>query len=592
MTFTAPLGLLALLAVPAVLALHLFRNKLPQRRIAALFLFPPQALVAGAGRTRTRLLRTPSLWLELLAALLLGLWLGGLSFGGIVARHVVVVLDDSASMTAGAQQRGLVDLRSRLSALSASDFVSVLRTGERSEVLVGPRARPGEAVAALVRWRPRQPRHPMAPALDLARELALGGGQVWFLTDEELPPGSDDVTLLAHGVAAPNAAILTAERTPRATGEGEQLRARFGAFGGLGSTELVLFAGDRELLRQSIEFRDGLADVVVPLPAELDVLRLQLRADALPIDDEAWLLPVPRRVVGLCNQLPADHTAALAIDRLRAALPDVQDEPDSRRAQLLLRSAPGVVGQGQLEVVVAAGPGERLAFTGPYVIDRAHPFCAGLALQGVAWVTPKQELPGRTLIAAGAQALASDEALDAGRRLWLALEPLLGNVARAPDWPVLATNLVESCRAEVPGALAVQVPLGGEARYRRALPGAGPDVPDGVDAKLALVAPDGTRAPAPASAERTVGWLLREPGVHTLFGRDDRPLARFGARFLDAAESDLRLLVTRTRDAQDNVGEARRSAARDTGWERRVLALLLLLCVLADWWVLARRDVA
>ena len=60
MTFTAPLGLLALLAVPAVLLLHLFRNKLPQRRIAALFLFPPQALVAGAGRTRTRLLRTPS----------------------------------------------------------------------------------------------------------------------------------------------------------------------------------------------------------------------------------------------------------------------------------------------------------------------------------------------------------------------------------------------------------------------------------------------------------------------------------------------------------------------------------------------------
>ena len=53
MTFTAPLGLLALLALPAVLWLHLFRTRLPERRVAALFLFPAQSLIAGAGRTRT-----------------------------------------------------------------------------------------------------------------------------------------------------------------------------------------------------------------------------------------------------------------------------------------------------------------------------------------------------------------------------------------------------------------------------------------------------------------------------------------------------------------------------------------------------------
>ena len=36
MTFTAPLGLLALLAVPAVLWLHLFRTRLPERAVAGL----------------------------------------------------------------------------------------------------------------------------------------------------------------------------------------------------------------------------------------------------------------------------------------------------------------------------------------------------------------------------------------------------------------------------------------------------------------------------------------------------------------------------------------------------------------------------
>ena len=100
MTFTTPLGLLGLLAVPAVLFLHLFRRQLRERSVAGLFLFAPELLVASAGRQRTRLLRTASLWLECVAATALGLWLGGLSFGGSEAVHLVVVLDDSASMSA------------------------------------------------------------------------------------------------------------------------------------------------------------------------------------------------------------------------------------------------------------------------------------------------------------------------------------------------------------------------------------------------------------------------------------------------------------------------------------------------------------
>jgi hypothetical protein len=48
MTFAAPLGLLALLAVPAIVVLHLFRNRLPERTVAGLFLFPATAAIACA----------------------------------------------------------------------------------------------------------------------------------------------------------------------------------------------------------------------------------------------------------------------------------------------------------------------------------------------------------------------------------------------------------------------------------------------------------------------------------------------------------------------------------------------------------------
>ena len=101
MGFANPLGLLALLAIPAILYLHLFRRRFRERNVSALFLFAADALPTSAGRTRSRLLRTASLWCELLAAFALALWLGGLHFGAPDAeRHVVLVLDDSASMNA------------------------------------------------------------------------------------------------------------------------------------------------------------------------------------------------------------------------------------------------------------------------------------------------------------------------------------------------------------------------------------------------------------------------------------------------------------------------------------------------------------
>ena len=84
MTLANPLGLLALLAVPAVVLLHTFRRRLQERRVAGLFLFLGDRLVADAGRTRTRLLQTPSLWLECLAAAALALWLAAPSFGGTI----------------------------------------------------------------------------------------------------------------------------------------------------------------------------------------------------------------------------------------------------------------------------------------------------------------------------------------------------------------------------------------------------------------------------------------------------------------------------------------------------------------------------
>ena len=77
MIFTAPLGLLALLAIPAIVVIHLFRRKFPPRPVAGLFLWRVAQHTPEGGARISRLPITASLILECLAALALALLLAG-----------------------------------------------------------------------------------------------------------------------------------------------------------------------------------------------------------------------------------------------------------------------------------------------------------------------------------------------------------------------------------------------------------------------------------------------------------------------------------------------------------------------------------
>ncbi len=580
MSFTSPLGLLALLAVPAVVVLHLFRNRLPQRAVAALFLFPPQALLAGAGRTRTRLLRTPSFWCEVAAATVLGLWLGGLTFGGIEARPLVLVLDDSASMGAKAtHEKALQRVRARIAAHTGLARLGILRSGPRPEILLDPREPAADVDAALRRWQPARPRHDVGLTLDLARELAGSDGDVVFVSDETVPAGHEDVHGLGCGQPAANAALTGAERVPGV--DGDRLRVRALAFGNVAATTVTLLAGARELARIPVAWSDGRADFFVPWPVGVDALRLQLSPDALALDDVAYVLPAPERTVAIADALPDDVRVALGIERVLAAVPGWRAASERSEAQLVLAAAPGEPSADQIEVVVAPGEGKRLAFAGPFVIDRSTAWCEGLQLAGVTWVAGELELPGRALITAGPHVLASEEPLDLGRRLWLRLDPLAGNLVRSPDWPVLFHDLVQSARAAVPGPGASQVAVGSEIAWRRHARG-------GDSVRVVVYAPDGRQQEL--AAGRTAGFVAEQAGLHRWLDGDGRELATFAAHFVDASESDLRAVTAADRPGVPRVAPGEGTSLRDTDIERRVLAALLLMLLIADWWLLQRRE--
>src|SRR5262249_3936445 len=154
-----------------------------------------EANEALSGRRRSRLLRTPSLWLELLAPLALTLVLARLMLGAAESgSHLVVLLDDSASLAAGAPgatsaDRGPPAVAHRPAGRSGAAPVTVITPGPRPRIVLGPKAPKDEARAALAAWTPRLPRHDPTPALQLgAQLLAREEDRAVFVTDE--PPAT------------------------------------------------------------------------------------------------------------------------------------------------------------------------------------------------------------------------------------------------------------------------------------------------------------------------------------------------------------------------------------------------------------------
>ena len=223
MFFANPWGLLGLLALPAIMIIHLYHRRFPPRVVAGLHLWGAESRVPVAGRKRERLPVSRSLIFELLAALLLTLVLAQPRFGDLDAvRHFIAVIDGSASMSAvgsdgfSASDRALSDLKTRLDAAPRGSRVTIVSTGRRPVLLAGPAVDWATAVDGVGDWQPTAPEHDVFPALDMASQLADGGGEVLYYSDrlpgDELPV-PDQTTVIAVGESLGNLAITAARWT-------------------------------------------------------------------------------------------------------------------------------------------------------------------------------------------------------------------------------------------------------------------------------------------------------------------------------------------------------------------------------------------
>lgn len=586
MTFATPLGLLALVAIPVIVAIHLFRRRFPVRPIAGLFLWEAMRQTPAEGRRLTKLPLTRSLVLECLAALALALILAGarLSSGG-VDRHLVVLLDDTASMAAidsrgeSARDRTVRRVVGEIDRLGARARVTLVVSGERPTVLAGPAGYAVEARTALEKWQPGGPDHSLALGIRLARELAGRTGTVMVLSDR--PPsarGQGEVAgalWVAVGEPLANVGILAAERTiSPEEGRGTVLLTLGNLSDSVARRSVTITPagskspglqedeaaatspGRREqpgsgvrdtvpspvVQETDIDVPPGTSSITLPIPPALPTVQVALSDDALRRDNRVVLAEPRPQIVGVENRLREGRGR----DALGKALEAVSGATRAESGHLAFVDAreldaapsPGLwrAGFGRPPDKWVANPQPR-DFVGPFVLEKRHPLLLGVTLGGVVWAGAMPLAPGALgpLVSAGDQALLGTPAAGATRT-----EPVFlfnldldrTNLIRSPDWPILVSNLVEMRRQALPGPQRWNYRVGEWVRVRL-----------GREPKAQLKYRCGS-VERTLPAGRQLEFIAPTPGGVLQIIEGEELLFELGVNFMDEAESDLRQAST------------------------------------------------
>jgi Ca-activated chloride channel homolog len=496
MIFTAPWGLLALLGIPAIIAIHMFRRKFPPRPVAGLFLWQTLRQTPEGGGKISKLPITASLILECLAALALALILAGARLTpASVNEHLVVLLDDSASMSAinarneSPRDRAVQRIQEEVERLGRSVRVTLVLSGDRPSVLAGPAALAIEAKPALERWQPQAEHHSLALGLRLARELASKAGRLIVFSDA--PPdvrgasAIEGVRWLSMGEPLQNVGITSAQRTLTPSEGRGTISLSLGNFSkDAAKRQLRLVAdqdGGKEILAREFDVPAGTSSLNLPIPAGLPAITVSLSNDALSRDNTVTLVEPRPQIVGVQNHLPEGR----ARDALTRALTSISGATTAENGQLSFGPAtvldqpaePGVwrVGFGRAPARLLM-PGAPQDFIGPFVPEKRHPLLQGVTLGGVVWAgaLPVAAKSVHPIVSAGDQPLIAMLGSRPDDGVLFNVDLDRTNLVRAPDWPILVSNLVELRRQNLPGPERWNYRVGEWVRARLAIEPKGP----------------------------------------------------------------------------------------------------------------------
>ncbi|NQX03013.1 BatA domain-containing protein [bacterium] len=566
LTLANPLGLLALLGIPAVLAIHFLQRKAVELPVSTLFLLERSQRDAASGRRLERIIPSIPLWMQLLSVLLLAWFLAEprLRKSASVQR-IAVVLDSSASMgvfKTEAITRLAAELPKLQGPASTVELIVFESAPDRPRLYAGSSVE--KLMEVLEKWRPLDGLVDPTQALRLARSLVSHDGTVIYLTDTPAGPPPFAARLIAVGTPVENVGFTGVSFSSEEGSLVWRALVRNYSKTAVDRTWLLQTAGGSSEARPLHLAAGALVTLQAAFPAEAKNVRLVLSADRFALDDTLPLVaPQPKSLALLTatSLVCADLT-----NKLLRALEAAVATTDAAAADLTITSAQT---SGNSILFVDDSPGGGSYLKGGIVAE-PHPLLDGLNWQSLL-VRETRELDrlptDKVLLWQDKRPLIFLRQTPTARQLCFNFDLRHSNAASQPAFIVLLHRFAETVREAKFAATAANLETGQAIQITVA-----PGLP------LQATASDshGNPLPLPTSTTRAPAT----PGFLTV-RQNETLLLDAAAHFADTREADFSACGT-----SDLIPVAHRSAIErhtvpDPLW--RVWILLLIAALLVSW---------
>jgi len=208
-TIANPLGLWALLGVPAVLAIHFLQRQAVVLPVSTLFLLEKTQRESASGRRFDRLMNSVPLWMQLLGVLLLTWILAEPRYQKARStQRVGIVLDSSASMSVFKEEliSQLTEALPELKGPATHLELTILDSNPAKERLYSGSSIEN-ALAVLQNWQPQYGLTDPSPALRIGRSLVGKEGILILATDTPVDTPPYDTRLLSVGDKVDNVGV-------------------------------------------------------------------------------------------------------------------------------------------------------------------------------------------------------------------------------------------------------------------------------------------------------------------------------------------------------------------------------------------------
>ncbi len=571
-TLANPLGLLALLGIPAVLAIHFLQRKAIELPVSTLFLLERTHRDAASGRRLERIIPSIPLWMQLLAVLLLAWFLAEprIQKSGSVQR-IAVVLDSSASMGVfkdAAIARLVAELPGFQGPASTIELTVIESAPNRPRLYAGSSIE--ELKTVLEKWQPYDGLTDPTQAIRLARSLVSREGTVIYLTDTPVDSLPFDARLISVGDPLDNVGFTGVSF---ATEENALVWRAFVRNYGKTAVDrtwsIQTDTGGTE--PRPIRLDAGaLVTLQAAFPTDAQNVRLVLSPDRFTLDDTLPLVaPKPKSLSLFTATSPAfaDLTAKL-LRSLDAAVPT----NDAATADLSITS------YDPLDPVLP--PGNSIIFvedstrTGAYlkggIVAEAHPLMDSLNWQSLL-VRETIELDrlstDTVLLWQDKRPLIFLREKPGSRQLCFNFDLRLSNALNQPAFIVLLHRFAELIRENKVAPTSANLETGQPIKITAATA-----IP------LQIAAADLTGKPLPSPVSTT--HAPATPCFLTI-RQNDAPLLEAAVHFADTREADFSACGKSDATLIANQATVERHTRPDPLW--RVWILLLIAALLVSW---------